>query len=89
MNRDLILGRFAPDAALAPLRFFVSSDEDVFVDEEVLDKVGELTLAWEDAKSAEIGGWFTRVLDSQYTAPPERGGVAQRPPIASIFDSSL
>ena len=54
------------DADADAYQFFLDAgNEYVFVDDEVLDKVGELTLAWEDANSAEIGGWFAKVLESQ------------------------
>lgn len=39
--------------------------EFVTVDDEVLEKVAELTRKWEDENAAELGGWFARVLEHQ------------------------
>jgi len=45
--------------------FEEAGSEFVTVDDEVLAKVAELTTEWEDANAAELGGWFTRVLEDQ------------------------
>lgn len=42
-----------------------SGNEIVVVDDEVIAKSQELAQAWADKTSAELGGWFTKVLESQ------------------------
>lgn len=45
--------------------FKEAGTEFVVVDDDVLDKVHELTVAWEDKTAADAGGWFKKVLDHQ------------------------
>ncbi|MGA1067037.1 MAG: TRAP transporter substrate-binding protein DctP [Alphaproteobacteria bacterium] len=47
-------------------QFFLDSGaEFINVDNDVLEKVEELVVAWEDRVSSEEGGWFSRVLEHQ------------------------
>ena len=45
--------------------FEEAGSEFITVDDQVLEKVAQLTTEWEDANAAELGGWFARVLESQ------------------------
>lgn len=57
--------RTGHEDAAAYAFFKDAGTEFVVVDDEVLDKVSELIVAWEEANAAELGGWFAKVLESQ------------------------
>ena len=65
MEGNRIFQETGHNDAAAYAFFKDAGTEFVTVDDEVITKAAELTVAWEDKTAAELGGWFAKVLDSQ------------------------